>query len=41
MALDGKTPSEVARIKVGGDNKWMTHSERKAKLFETIILFRE
>ncbi|OFX17539.1 hypothetical protein A3K71_04165 [archaeon RBG_16_50_20] len=24
MALDGKTPSEVAGITVQGDNKWMT-----------------
>jgi hypothetical protein len=24
MALDGKTPSEIAGIKVDGDNKWMT-----------------
>jgi hypothetical protein len=24
MALDGKTPSEAAGIKVEGDNKWIT-----------------
>jgi hypothetical protein len=24
MALDGKTPSEVAGIKVEGENKWLT-----------------
>lgn len=24
MGLEGKTPSEVAGIKVEGDNKWMT-----------------
>jgi hypothetical protein len=24
MALDGKTPSEVAGIKIEGDNKWIT-----------------
>ena len=24
MALDSKTPSEVAGIKVEGDNKWIT-----------------
>lgn len=24
MGLDGKTPSEVAGIKVEGDNKWIT-----------------
>jgi hypothetical protein len=24
MALDGKTPAEVAGIKVEGENKWIT-----------------
>jgi hypothetical protein len=24
MALEGKTPSEVARVKVEGENKWLT-----------------
>jgi putative transposase len=24
MALDGKTPSDMAGIKIEGDNKWMT-----------------
>lgn len=24
MALDGKTPAEVAGIKVNGENKWLT-----------------
>ena len=24
MALDGKTPAEVAGIKVEGENKWLT-----------------
>ena len=24
MALDGKTPSDVAGIKIEGDNKWIT-----------------
>lgn len=24
MSLEGKTPSEVAGIKIEGDNKWLT-----------------
>ncbi len=36
MELDGKTPSEVAGIKVEGDNKWITliqNASRKALFF--------
>jgi len=31
MSLDGKTPSEVAGIKVEGDNKWMTLIQNATK----------
>lgn len=31
MALDGKTPSEVAGIKVEGDNKWITLIQNASK----------
>lgn len=30
-ALDGKTPSEAAGIKVGGENKWMTLIQNASK----------
>ena len=31
MALDGKTPSEVAGIKVEGENKWITIIQNASK----------
>jgi hypothetical protein len=31
MSLDGKTPSEVAGIKVEGDNKWLTLIQNASK----------
>ena len=31
MALDGKTPAEVAGIKVNGDNKWITIIQNASK----------
>lgn len=31
MALDGKTPSEVAGIKVEGNNKWLTLIKNSSK----------
>lgn len=31
MSLDGKTPSEVAGIKVEGDNKWITLIQNASK----------
>ena len=31
MALDGKTPSEVAGIKVEGNNKWITLIQNASK----------
>jgi hypothetical protein len=31
MALDGKTPSEAARIKVKGQNKWLTLIQNASK----------
>jgi hypothetical protein len=30
-ALEGKTPSEVAGIKVGGENKWLTLIQNASK----------
>jgi putative transposase len=32
MSLEGKTPSEVAGIKVGGDNKWIRLIQNASKL---------
>jgi hypothetical protein len=32
MALDGKTPGEVAGIKVEGDDKWLTIIQNAAKV---------
>lgn len=31
MGLDGKTPSEVAGIKIEGDNKWITLIQNASK----------
>jgi hypothetical protein len=31
MSLDGKTPSEMAGIKIEGDNKWITLIQNSAK----------
>lgn len=31
MSLEGKTPSEVAGIKVEGDNKWITLIQNASK----------
>ena len=31
MALDGKTPSEVAGIKIEGNNKWITLIQNASK----------
>ena len=31
MALDGKTPAEVAGIQVNGDNKWITLIQNASK----------
>jgi hypothetical protein len=39
MALQGKTPAEVAGIKVEGDNKWITliqNASRQPKVYKTI-----
>ena len=33
MSLDGKTPSEVAGIKVEGDNKWITLIQNASRNF--------
>jgi len=38
MALNGKTPAEVAGIKVEGDNKWLTiiqNASKRLKDFST------
>jgi len=32
MALDGKTPTEVAGIKVEGENKWLTPIQNASKV---------
>lgn len=32
MSLDGKTPSEMAGIKVEGDNKWITLIQNASKI---------
>jgi len=32
MALDGKTPAEVAGIKVEGNNKWLTLIQNASRL---------
>lgn len=32
MALEGKTPAEMAGIKVQGDNKWITIIQNAAKI---------
>ena len=31
MALDGKTPSDMAGIKIEGDNKWITLIQNASK----------
>ena len=31
MSLDGKTPSEMAGIKINGDNKWITLIQNASK----------
>ncbi len=31
MSLDGKTPSEMAGIKIEGDNKWLTLIQNASK----------
>ena len=37
MSLDGKTPSEIAGIKIEGDNKWITLIQNARKSNQTCL----
>jgi hypothetical protein len=36
MALDGRTPAELAGIKIDGENKWLTLIQNGSKIHKLI-----